>query len=171
MGQKVWDYETGLKVARGLQDAGADWLEEPFARDDYDSPARLAREWTCRSPAAKATSGLDGFRECVMHKTYDILQPEGSGCGGILTCVKVAPWPRRSASPVSCTARCRSASPAGSRRRWPSARPGRSSPWYASAVARGTVVAGAEGPEEPEGLQLENGELLAPPYSGDWAGC
>ncbi len=25
----------------------------------------------------------------MTHKTYDILQPEGSGCGGILTCVKV----------------------------------------------------------------------------------
>jgi len=31
--QKLWDFETGLKVARGLQEAGAYWLEEPFARD------------------------------------------------------------------------------------------------------------------------------------------
>ncbi len=44
VGQRVWDYETGRNVARGLQDAGATWLEEPFARDDYTSPARLAAE-------------------------------------------------------------------------------------------------------------------------------
>src|SRR5260370_14686772 len=30
--QKIWDYDTGLKVALALQDAGAYWLEEPFAR-------------------------------------------------------------------------------------------------------------------------------------------
>jgi L-alanine-DL-glutamate epimerase-like enolase superfamily enzyme len=43
-GQKIWDYETGLKVARALEQNGAYWLEEPFARDDYLSPAKLARE-------------------------------------------------------------------------------------------------------------------------------
>jgi D-galactarolactone cycloisomerase len=90
VGQRVWDYETGRKVARGLQDAGAGWLEEPFARDDYVSPARLAAEIDLPITGGEGYVGLDGFRECVSHKTYDILQPEGSGCGGILTCVKVA---------------------------------------------------------------------------------
>ena len=41
-GQLVWDFETGLKVARALQKAGAYWLEEPFARPDYETPAKLA---------------------------------------------------------------------------------------------------------------------------------
>lgn len=89
VGQRVWDYETGLKVARGLQDAGATWLEEPFARDDYTSPARLAAEMDMPITGGEGYVGLDGFRECATHKTYDILQPEGSGCGGILTCLKV----------------------------------------------------------------------------------
>ena len=89
VGQRVWDYETGRKVASGLQDAGAAWLEEPFARDDYTSPARLAAEVDLPITGGEGYVGLDGFRECVTHKTYDILQPEGSGCGGILTCVKV----------------------------------------------------------------------------------
>ncbi len=29
VGQKVWDFETGLKVARALEKHGAYWLEEP----------------------------------------------------------------------------------------------------------------------------------------------
>src|ERR1043165_1730602 len=29
-GQQIWDFETGLRVARGLQKAGAYWLEEPY---------------------------------------------------------------------------------------------------------------------------------------------
>jgi D-galactarolactone cycloisomerase len=90
VGQRVWDYETGRKVARGLQEAGAGWLEEPFARDDFDAPARLAAEMDLPITGGEGYVGLDGFRECATHKTYDILQPEGSGCGGILTCVKVA---------------------------------------------------------------------------------
>jgi D-galactarolactone cycloisomerase len=89
-GQRVWDYETGRKVARGLQEAGAAWLEEPFARDDYVSPAKLAAEMDLPITGGEGYVGLDGFRACATHKTYDILQPEGSGCGGIFTCVKVA---------------------------------------------------------------------------------
>ena len=34
--------------------------------------------------------GWNRFRQCVIHRTYDILQPEGRGSGGILTCRKVA---------------------------------------------------------------------------------
>jgi D-galactarolactone cycloisomerase len=90
VGQRVWDYETGRKVARGLQEAGAYWLEEPFARDDYESPARLAAEMDLLITGGEGYVGLDNFRECATHKTYDILQPEGSGCGGIFTCMKVA---------------------------------------------------------------------------------
>ncbi len=90
VGQPVWDYETGLKVARGLQEAGAHWLEEPFAREDYLSPARLAAAVDIPITGGEGYVGLDPFRECLIHKTYDILQPEGSGSGGILTCVQVA---------------------------------------------------------------------------------
>ena len=44
VGQQIWDYETALRVARAFEDAGAYWLEEPFARDDFVQPAKLARE-------------------------------------------------------------------------------------------------------------------------------
>jgi D-galactarolactone cycloisomerase len=90
VGQKVWDYETGRTVAHGLQEAGATWLEEPFARDDFRSPARLAAETDLPITGGEGYVGLEGFRECVAHKTYDVLQPEGVGSGGILTCLKVA---------------------------------------------------------------------------------
>ncbi|MBI4604234.1 MAG: mandelate racemase/muconate lactonizing enzyme family protein [Planctomycetes bacterium] len=89
-GQKVWDYDTGLKVARALEKHGAYWLEEPFARDDYRSPARLAAEVEIPITGGEGYFGLEPFRECLVQKTYDILQPEGRGAGGILTCRKVA---------------------------------------------------------------------------------
>src|SRR4030095_17205632 len=44
VGQKTWDYQTALKVARAMEKHQATWLEEPFDRDDFLSPARLARD-------------------------------------------------------------------------------------------------------------------------------
>ncbi len=89
-GQKVWDYETGLKVARALEKHNAYWLEEPYARDDYTSPAKLAAAVDIRITGGEGYRGLEPFRQCLLHNTYDILQPEGRGSGGILTCRKVS---------------------------------------------------------------------------------
>lgn len=90
VGQKVWDFETGLKVARALEKHSAYWLEEPYARDDYMTPAKLADAVDIRITGGEGYQGLEAFRQCLVHKTYDILQPEGRGSGGILTCRKVS---------------------------------------------------------------------------------
>jgi L-alanine-DL-glutamate epimerase-like enolase superfamily enzyme len=89
-GQRVWDYETGLHVARQLQDAGANWLEEPYARDDYKSPARLAAAVDIPITGGEGYQGTEPFRQCLLNRTYDILQPDGRNSGGIFTCRKVA---------------------------------------------------------------------------------
>ena len=87
---KVWDYETALKVARGLEKYNVAWLEEPFHRDDFLSPARLAREVDIPIAGAELYQGLDGFRECLANGSYDILQPDPRISGGILNVVKIA---------------------------------------------------------------------------------
>ena len=88
-GQRVWDFETGLKVARGLQAAGAYWLEEPFAREDYETPAKLARAVDIAITGGEGYSSLEPYRQCLLHQTYDILQPDGRQAGGIYMCRKV----------------------------------------------------------------------------------
>jgi len=40
----LWTYPQGLAAAQALQEAGVCWLEEPFERNDFEGPARLARE-------------------------------------------------------------------------------------------------------------------------------
>ena len=90
VGQKVWSFDTGLKVARALERAGAYWLEEPFARDDYESPAKLASLVDLPITGGEGYVGVSAFQQCLLHRTYDILQPEGRGSGGIFTCRKVA---------------------------------------------------------------------------------
>ncbi|MBS1823842.1 MAG: mandelate racemase/muconate lactonizing enzyme family protein [Acidobacteria bacterium] len=90
IGQTVWSFDTGLKVARALQRAGAYWLEEPFARNDYKSPAKLASMVDILITGGEGYVGVRDFQQCLIHRTYDILQPEGRGSGGIFTCRKVA---------------------------------------------------------------------------------
>lgn len=88
VGQKVWDYETGLKVARALEKHNAYWLEEPFAREDYKSPAQLAAAVGIPITGGEGYTGLDPFRQCVLNQTYDILQPDARNIGGIFFCLK-----------------------------------------------------------------------------------
>ena len=86
----LWDYGTALRVARALEKHNVRWLEEPFARDDFFSPARLAREVDIRISGGERFQGLDAYRECLVHDTYDILQPDAVICGGIFTVRKIA---------------------------------------------------------------------------------
>ncbi len=87
---KVWDYPTALAAAQALQNVGVYWLEEPFARDDFESAARLAREVDILVTGGEGFRGLDAFREALVHQTYDILQPDLRNAGGLLITRKVA---------------------------------------------------------------------------------
>jgi D-galactarolactone cycloisomerase len=86
----LWNYTTALRVARALEKHNVGWLEEPFARDDFSSPARLAREVDIPISGGERFHGLDAYRECLTQGAYDILQPDPVLCGGILTARKVA---------------------------------------------------------------------------------
>ena len=86
----VWDYATGLAAARALEKVGCYWLEEPFARDDFETPARLAREVDITIAGGEGWHGLDAYREGLIHETYDIMQPDLSTCGGLLEMRKVS---------------------------------------------------------------------------------
>ncbi len=90
VGQQIWDYETGLQVAQALEKNGAYWLEEPFARDDYASHARLARKVEIPITGGEGYLGIEPFRRSLIHRAYDIVQPENARSGGIFICRKVA---------------------------------------------------------------------------------
>lgn len=97
---RVWDYETAVKVCRGMEKYDAYWMEEPFdpvadhsgvsTYKDFVSPRRLAQEVRIPIVGGNFLVGLDQALECLRHESYDVLQPDSSYCGGILTCVKIA---------------------------------------------------------------------------------
>jgi D-galactarolactone cycloisomerase len=166
-GQKVWDFETGLKVARALQEIGVYWLEEPYHRDDFDAPARLNRMVDILITGGEGYNSLDSYRECLVRGSYDILQPDPRQAGGILMCKKVATL----AEAFHVTA-----IPHGymglTLAGWMQAGLAMNAPWQEITMVRPPLV-----PEEQwaPGLKVlhskqmyrfENGEILAPTYPG-----
>ena len=166
-GQKEWDFDTGLKVARGLQDAGAYWLEEPFSRDDYDSPAKLARMVDILITGGEGYTGLEPFRQCLLHQTYDILQPDGRGAGGIFRCRKVAILAESYHVPCILHGSM-GLMLAG----WLQATLAIGSEWQEVALIMPRLLPeeqwapGLKALKSKRMFEVENGELLAPPYPG-----
>ena len=58
----VWSYEEALKVARGMEEHGAYWLEEPLPRYDYERLAELNRLLAMPMAGAEANWGIHEFR-------------------------------------------------------------------------------------------------------------
>lgn len=85
----LWTYEQGLAAAKALQKAGTYWLEEPFAREDYEGPARLRKEVDLLITGGEGWRGLEPFRQSVLHGTFDMLQPEVRTVSGLWMTRKV----------------------------------------------------------------------------------
>ena len=85
----LWSYDQALAAAHALEKAGCYWLEEPLARDDYEGPARLRRESGIIIAGGEGYHGLEPYKQCLIHGTYEILQPELRLIAGIWTARKV----------------------------------------------------------------------------------
>jgi L-alanine-DL-glutamate epimerase-like enolase superfamily enzyme len=85
----MWTYDQALAAAHALEKAGCYWLEEPLARDDYEGPARLRRESSIIITGGEGYQGLEPYRQCLLHQTYEVLQPELRVVAGIWTARKV----------------------------------------------------------------------------------
>ncbi len=115
----VWSYDEALKVARGFEEHGAYWLEEPFERENYTSSFRavgpleqspsyrsIVRSSKLRKEVGLRITGGEGdndtrlFAQYLAHDAFDILQPDGILGGGILVCKQIADMVRAFDKPV-----------------------------------------------------------------------
>lgn len=81
----AYDRKQALQMAERFADFGVTWFEEPVSSDDLDG-LRLLRD---RAPARmEITAGEYGtdafyFRRMLDAQAVDVLQPDGTRCGGI----------------------------------------------------------------------------------------
>ncbi len=97
----LWDCATALQVARALEKHGVGWLEEPFARADLASHARLAREVAIPIAGAERYQGLEPYRQCLVADAFDVIQPDAVICGGLWMVRKIAALAEAFGKPVA----------------------------------------------------------------------
>ena len=85
----VWTYEQALQVARGLEEAGAHWLEEPFEVGDMIKSAKLTQAMDMLITGGEHDHDIYPFAEYLANDVFDIVQPDGFTAGGILTIKKI----------------------------------------------------------------------------------
>ncbi|MDX1981866.1 MAG: mandelate racemase/muconate lactonizing enzyme family protein [Bryobacteraceae bacterium] len=96
----LWNYSTALSMARALEKHNVAFLEEPFARDDFYSPARLSREVDIQVTGGERFHGLDAYRESFVQGSYDVVQPDVVLCGGVFMVRKIAAMAQAFHKPV-----------------------------------------------------------------------
>ena len=115
----VWSYEEALKVARGMEELGVYWLEEPFERENYTSSfrelipleqspsyqsisrsAKLRKEVRLRITGGEGDNDTRLFAQYLSHDAFDILQPDVILAGGILVCKQISDMVRAFDQPV-----------------------------------------------------------------------
>jgi L-alanine-DL-glutamate epimerase-like enolase superfamily enzyme len=84
-----WDYRRALNTARGLDEMGCFWLEEPLPRYAYKDLARLNAAVAMPIAGGENNRGVHEFVDMLEQNVYDILQPESMVCVGITELRKI----------------------------------------------------------------------------------
>lgn len=85
-----WDFNTALKVARELEGCDVFWLEEPLHPDDIEGYKHLSHAVDIPIAAGENEFTRFGFKDLIVNRAVDILQPDVTRSGGILECKKIA---------------------------------------------------------------------------------
>ena len=85
-----WDFNTALKVAKELEDYKLFWLEEPLHPDDIEGYIRLSDATNTPIAAGENEFTRYGFKDLIVKRAVDILQPDVTRSGGISECKKIA---------------------------------------------------------------------------------
>ncbi|MGH7121177.1 MAG: mandelate racemase/muconate lactonizing enzyme family protein [Acetobacteraceae bacterium] len=81
---------AAMALARGLEDLGYVWFEEPLAPDDWDGYAAMARALDIAIAGGETEFSRFGFRELFTRGALDIVQPNVSRAGGFTECLRIA---------------------------------------------------------------------------------
>jgi L-alanine-DL-glutamate epimerase-like enolase superfamily enzyme len=86
----VDDVDRATRAARGFEELGVGWLEEPFEPDEYEAYAALADSVEIPVAAGEQDATRWGFRELIERGHVDVIQPDVTRCGGITELMRIA---------------------------------------------------------------------------------
>jgi L-alanine-DL-glutamate epimerase-like enolase superfamily enzyme len=85
-----WDFNTALMVAKELENYKIFWLEEPLPPDDIEGYILLANATNVSIAAGENEFTRYGFKDLIIKRAVDIIQPDVTRSGGISECKKIA---------------------------------------------------------------------------------
>jgi D-galactarolactone cycloisomerase len=71
-----WDFKRAFETAKELQGLGCYWLEEPFPYGRWDDYIRLTDKTDLHVAAGETLPNLYMFRDIMLRKAVDIIQPD-----------------------------------------------------------------------------------------------
>ena len=96
-GNARYSLDGARQMVPALVEAGAFWLEEPFAPENPQAFRDLRPDLGSIPLAAGENEfGLQGFRELVDHGVVQIVQPDCCRCGGLTEALRICAHARRS---------------------------------------------------------------------------
>jgi D-galactarolactone cycloisomerase len=82
-GSEHFSVLTALEIARGLDDIGVSFFEEPVPQCNREGIARLVRDSRVPIAYGEHLFTLNDFQDCLIHGYADVVQPDAAICGGI----------------------------------------------------------------------------------------
>lgn len=79
-----------IRLGRELEQLDVEWFEEPISPEDVDGYAEVTRALDMAVAGGENEFTRWGFRDLVVRKAMDIVQPDVCAAGGISECRKIA---------------------------------------------------------------------------------
>lgn len=85
-------YSVGAAIesARHMEEAGLLWIEEPLGPEDIGGYQAVAASARCAIAGGEALASLAAFRDFLQARTFSVLQPDLTVCGGFSGLRRVA---------------------------------------------------------------------------------
>ena len=79
-----------IRIGRELEQLNVEWFEEPISPEDVDGYVEVTRALDMAVAGGENGFTRWGFRDLVVRKAMDIIQPDVCAAGGISECRKIA---------------------------------------------------------------------------------
>ena len=89
-GNSAWSPSDAIIMGRKFEKLNVYWFEEPVATDNLEGSAEVARALDLPVSGYESESSMYRFRDMIVMKAVDIVQPDVIWAGGFTPCRKIA---------------------------------------------------------------------------------